>query len=325
MRSCFGVLVQAFSGLRIRLLLLVLLVCAPLVVLILHSADEDRHRAMANWRQRSTEMLQIANSEEVEMVDATRQFLLALSESSALRSPKSKDCNNFLHEELRYYPRYSRLGILRPDGKLLACALRPGAGATFDQSFLRPVLETKAFATGGFPVRAADGKPAITFGYPVLDRNGRVAEVVFAELDHPWFTRLGSDFSIPFPKGATWMEIDETGKMITRYPSEGDWFGAPIPEATLLPAVFAQPEGAVEHTNHQGRLFFYAFNSRPSNLSTAHVVSILGIPRQVLFAEADRLLQRNLTLLAVAAGLAFVIGWVASKILVLGPVQALVR
>ncbi|MGH7970833.1 MAG: hypothetical protein ACREIC_19100, partial [Limisphaerales bacterium] len=179
MRSCFGVLARAFSGLRVRLLLLVLLVCAPLVILILHSADEDRHRAMANWRQRSVEMLQIAHSEELEMVDSARQFLLALSESSALRSPKSKECRNFLGEELHYYPRYSRLGVMRSDGKILANALRvTGSPSDFAQSFLRQVVETQNVAAGRFPLRSADGEPAITFGYPVLDRYGHVAQVV---------------------------------------------------------------------------------------------------------------------------------------------------
>jgi len=316
---------QVFSGLRFRLLLLVLLVCAPLVVLILHSTDEDRQRAMANWQQRSAEMLQISHSEETEMVDSARQFLLAISESSAIHS-RAKDCTSFLREELRSYPRYSQLGIIKPDGKIMASVGRnPGPTTNFDQSFLRPVLETKTFAAGGFPVRSADGKPAITFAHPVFDRAGRVALVAFAELDAPWFTRLGSEFSFPFPKGAVWMEIDGNGKMITRYPKEGDWFGEALPEKSLLPVVFSRAEGALEQPDHTGVPYFYAFNSRPSSLTADPVVSIIGIPRQVLFAEADHLLQRNLTLLGLAAGLAFLIGWIGSKVLVLGPVQTLVR
>ena len=41
------------SGLRLRLLLLVLLACAPLVGLTLHTASEERRRLVKEWNQRS--------------------------------------------------------------------------------------------------------------------------------------------------------------------------------------------------------------------------------------------------------------------------------
>jgi PAS domain S-box-containing protein len=56
------------------------------------------------------------------------------------------------------------------------------------------------------------------------------------------------------------------------------------------------------------------------------VVAILGsIPRQILFAEADRRLTANLTALAIAALFAFLLGWIGSHLLVLGPVRTLVK
>lgn len=326
MRSRFGLLTQVFSGLRFRLLLLVLLVCAPLVVLIVRTADEDRHRAMEGWQHRSAEILQIAQGEEVDMVDATRQFLLAASESAALHSLKPKRCAEFLHEQLQYYPRYSMLGVLKTNGQLVASVVRQGnSNSIVDKSFFRRTLETQALAVGAFPARSASGKPAITFGYPVLDRSGRVLAVVYAELNQLWFNRLGSDFTVPFPKEATWTEIDATGRMLTRYPLEGEWFGEPLPERSILSEVFNRRNGAIEKVDRKGVAYFYAFNTRLSNLGAGEVVSILGVPRRTLFSEADRLLQRNLSLLGLAACSAFVLGWLGSKVLVLRPVQALVR
>jgi len=319
-------LARVVSGLRFRLLLLVLLVCAPLVVLILHSADADRRGAMEHWQQRSAEVMQIAQSEETEMVDATRQFLLAISESSTAHSLKPKRCREFLAGELAYYPRYSNLGILKTNGQIVASVLpmQPSAGLA-ERSFFRRTLETHALGIGEFPARAANGKPAISFGYPVLDRTGGVLAVVFAELDQPWFVRLGADFSIPLPKGATWTEIDESGKMITRYPTNEDWFGESIPETSLVRTVFSRLNGAVDQADHKGIPYFYAFNSRPSILAAGNVVSILGIPQETLFSDADHLVRRNLTLLGIAAAVALVLGLMGSKLLVLRPVQALVR
>src|SRR6516164_6263566 len=53
MRSLLRLIRQVFSGLRFRLLLLVLLTCAPLVAFMFHTASEDRRRAMTDWQQRS--------------------------------------------------------------------------------------------------------------------------------------------------------------------------------------------------------------------------------------------------------------------------------
>src|SRR5258708_15824451 len=175
---------QVCSGLRFRLLLLILLVCAPLVVLMLHTSDEDRRGAMAGWQQRSAEMLQIAHNEEAEMVNSTRQLLLAIAESAPAHSLNAKRCKKFLADELAYYPRYSNLGILKTNGEAVASALllsRPNNLG--EQGFFRRTLQTRAFAVGDFPARSANGNPSITFGYPVLDRTGHALGVVFAELD----------------------------------------------------------------------------------------------------------------------------------------------
>ena len=55
---------RIFSGLRWRLLLLVLLACAPLIGLTLHTASEDRRRLVKEWNQRAQEMMQLATREE---------------------------------------------------------------------------------------------------------------------------------------------------------------------------------------------------------------------------------------------------------------------
>ena len=55
------------------------------------------------------------------------------------------------------------------------------------------------------------------------------------------------------------------------------------------------------------------------------VISILSIPRKVLFAEPNRVMIRNLTSVGIVAGLVLVLGWIGSRYLVLRPIQALVN
>ena len=75
-----------FSGLRFRLLLLVVLASAPPLGLIFHGAGEDRRRQSAEWVQRLHGMVQLANREDDKVIGQTRQLLLAIAESSPVRS-----------------------------------------------------------------------------------------------------------------------------------------------------------------------------------------------------------------------------------------------
>ena len=84
------------SGLRLRLLLLVLLACAPLVGLTLHTASEERRRLVKEWNQRSQEMMELATREEGRVIGQTRQLLLVLAESSPVRSGNRRDCRKLL-------------------------------------------------------------------------------------------------------------------------------------------------------------------------------------------------------------------------------------
>src|SRR5690348_7451063 len=98
MRNLTASIVQVFSGLRFRLMLLILLACAPLMALVLHSSWEDRRRAEAGWRNQSEELQRIARRDEEELIGGAHQLLLAISESSYVRSFNPRRCKKALDE-----------------------------------------------------------------------------------------------------------------------------------------------------------------------------------------------------------------------------------
>jgi PAS domain S-box-containing protein len=315
------------SGLRLRLLLLVLLACAPLVGLTLHTASEERRRLVQEWNQSSQEMMELATREEGRVIGQTRQLLLALAESSAVRSGNRRDSKKLLDELFGNSPRYANLGVIRTNGMVLASA-RPmvePANQT-NRPFFRRALATHAFAIGDFPDEQAAGKPTVNFGCPVFDSDGEVQAVVFAALDLDWVSSFESALPGQLPKGATWTEIDRAGRILVRYPSPGKWIGQPFPEKSLLKTVFSQSNGVVEAVSADGIPGYHAFAAMRSQLVPDDVVTILSsIPREVLFAEADRRLTENLTGLGIAACFAFMLGWIGSYLLVLRPVRTLVK
>jgi PAS domain S-box-containing protein len=320
-------IIRLVSGLRLRLLLLVLLACAPLVGLTLHTASEERRRLVKEWSQRSQEMMELATREEGRVIGQTRQLLLALAESSAVRSGNRRDCKKLLDGLFANSPRYANLGVIKTNGMILASA-RPMAEPAnqTDRPFFHRALATHAFAFGDFPDPQAAGQPIVNFGYPVFDSDGQVQAVVFAALDLDWISGFESALPGQLPKGATWTEIDRAGRILVRYPSPEKWIGQPFPEKSLLKTVFSQSNGVVEAVSSRGIPGYHAFAAMHSQLVPGDVVTILSsIPRQVLFAEADRRLSENLTGLGIAACFAFMLGWIGSFFLVLRPVRTLVK
>ena len=318
---------QLFSGLRWRLLLLVMLACAPLVGLMLHRSAADRRGLVAAWNQRAQDLMQLATREETRLIGQTRQLLLALSESTQVRAGSRKAREKLLAELFASYPRYANLGIVGTNGIVLASAQSMGATANeSSRPYFRRALATRAFAIGNFPGEQTVGKPLVSFGHPVFNPAGQVQAVVFASLDLDWVSRFESALPASLPTGATWSQLDRTGRILVRYPSPEKWIGQPFPEMSLLSDVFTQERGVVEAMSADGIPGYYAFAAMRSQLVANDVVTILGsISKQALFAEVNDRLTANLTALGVAACLAFVLGWVGSNLLVLRPVRTLVR
>jgi signal transduction histidine kinase len=327
MRSLLRLLRQVFSGLRFRLLILVLLTCAPLVAFMFHTAGEDRRRAMTNWQQRSQRMRQLAEKDETEIIKIVHQLLRAIAESSQARSPNAQSCKKYFEVLYNNDERYSNLGILTTNGEVLASAMPyPALNPDEARVLCQHALQTRKFTPGPFHAERAAGKPSVTFGYPVMDSAGEVIAVVFAELDLNWLGQNATQLQSQLPqRAATWSEVDNSGTILSRFPRAADWIGRPLPERNLLQTFLSRPDGAIEANDAFGVPTYYAFASMASRLASREVITVLAIPRHFLFAEADRTLQRNLSWLGGFAAVALILGWMGSKFLILRPVKGLVK
>ena len=149
--------------------------------------------------------------------------------------------------------------------------------------------------------------------------------MVFAALDLNWLNRSEYALQMVLPQGATWTKVDVNGTILVRHPAPESWIGKPMPDASLLKTVLARKDGTLETVDASGEPMFCTFGATRSPLVAGDVVKIVSIPKRVLFAETDRDVVRNLTLLGVAGGLVLALGWVGSRYLILRPIQALVK
>jgi PAS domain S-box-containing protein len=318
---------QLFSGLRFRLVLLVVLASLPPVVLTLHIARQDRQRQTAALRQRSQDIVKLAARKEDEMIAGTRQLLRAVAESAQVQSAQWGKCTNLLHTLFKDYPRYANLGVIKTDGEVPASAVPLTNTVNLaDRPYFQRALSTRDLSIGDYQVGRITGTRTVNLGYPVFDPSGQVRAVVFAALDLDWLDR--SDYALQklLPEGATWTKIDTNGTILVRYPArEKRFVGEPLPEKSLLTAFLTQKNGVMEARDPKGISVFYDFTSTRSALVAGDVISILSVPRKVLFAEPNHVMICNLTAVGIVAGLVLVIGWIGSRYLVLRPIQALVN
>jgi signal transduction histidine kinase len=308
------------------LLLLVGLACAPLLILMLHTAGADRRKALGNLGEREQKLAQIARREEREVIGATRQLLLAISESASVRTRDAHRCKKWLEDVLATYPRYANLGVFSTNGELVVSALPlPKRSAKTDTDLSRVVFETRNFSIGEFILPDGAQKPSVRFGYPVLGASGEVLAVAFADLDLRWLARSQTELPAQLPPGATWTEFNRQGVILARYPRPEDWVGRTLREPALASAAYTRSNGIAETTSPDSVRAFHAFSLVPSRLGSSDMAAVLSIPRSILFADADRVLRRNLSWLTVAAALTLLLSWAGSRVLILRPVRALVR
>jgi signal transduction histidine kinase len=220
--------------------------------------------------------------------------------------------------------RYANLAIIRTNGEVLASATGPAGSMTQgDRQFFQRVIEAGDFVVGNFPVNRTIGKQVINFGYPVFDRFGQIQAVVLAVLDLDWFSRVSGEFLSQLGRGAVWQEIDSKGTILLHFPNPQKWIGRSLP-APFLKSILPRSRGILERQDSDGISRFYAYSAVQNQFGSANIVSLLGIPKQTLFAAADQALIRSLTWFGVAMAIACILGWVGSNFLILRPIKALV-
>jgi PAS domain S-box-containing protein len=313
----------SFSSLRVRLLLLVLLAVVPALGLILYTASEQRRLAAGEVQEQALRLAWIAATDQGQLTEGARQLLIALAQLPAVRGRDPAACSSLFAALLKQYPHYANLAAVKPDGDTFCSALPlSGPASAADRLYFRRAVETHDFAVGEYQIGRITRKASINFGYPVLDEADRVQAVVVAALDLAWLNQLAAEARLP--RGSTFTVIDRQGVILARYPDPEQWIGQLLPEASIVQAILAQREGVREAPDVGGVPRLFTFTPLRGAQGAGDVYVSIGIPRAVAFAEADRILARNLAGLGVVGVLVLVAAWVGADLFILSPVNALI-
>jgi signal transduction histidine kinase len=313
-------------SLRVRLLLLVLVAVIPALGAIAYTASEQKKIAVAEIQRNVLRLVEFSTHEEEQVLQGTRQILIVLANYARKADKNPSDCNAFCADILKQFKRYANIGVVKPSGDVF-CSAIPLKEATnaADRSWFQRAVASGDFAFGDYQVGRITGKPVLVLAYPFRFAAGEPAAVVFAALDLEWLNRYILKVESQLPDGFTITQIDANGVVMARRPDAEDWLGRFMFEQSFLREILSQSTGVIEAPGDHKLPFIYAFAQLHSSLIKQPLYMLLGIPRRSAFADANRILRRNLTLLGIVALVAILAAWYGGDLFIMRQVKAMAK
>jgi PAS domain S-box-containing protein len=305
-------------------MLLAALALLPLAGLLFYNAVQQRHEAAAEAEGNAMRLARVCSNNEERMVESTARLLTLMADMPAVKSLDARACRPFFARALGNEAGYANLGVLNTQGAIIASARPVAAGEPFARrGFFLTALAQGKFTVSDFSLDPHDQGAEMMCANVVRTDDGRIAGVVFAELDLGWLVELGS--RIGLSPNATISILDGNGTILMRVPSAAGWIGKVAPEAAQERRILnARPFGTAYGQGPDQAEWLYAFTSLDP-IDGLHEFVSAGVPDQVALSAARRSEWRQFIMLAIFALLALAAAWLAADILVVRGVRMLLR
>jgi len=309
---------------RSRIILLVVLAAMPALALTVYSTWDERARAEASARQDLRLMARLAAQRQAQIIEGARQTLAALSLIPANVRNDQARCNEYLGKLLEKSPGiYHSMGIYRSDN-LLLCNAIPWQGSIFspDRLYLQLALSTGKFSIGEYQVGRVTKQQGINFAYPIKDAGGNITGAAFVAVDLAWLNRMAA--VTPLPQQGVLAIFDRNGALLARHPEAAEQVGQKLPFPHVLQTLLSGRDGVFEAKGRDGLDRLMAYDTVAENPDGIIPIRVLvSIPMNVIFAEANQALVRNLIGLVVATILLLIAAWYGAETFILRKIKML--
>jgi PAS domain S-box-containing protein len=305
-------------------MLLAALALLPLAGLVLFNAVAQRRDAAAEAKNDTLRLALVCAANEERMIDSANQLLALMAEMPEVKRLDPAACGPLFTRMLGNEPGYANLGVLNGTGDVVASA-KPVElwGRVGARPFFRAALQEGRFAVSDFEIDTSGTEAEMMCCDPVRAENGRVAGMVFAELNLAWVGEMHSRLGLA-PE-VTMGVVSGDGTILMRAPDPAHYVGRSVLDAAAGRLMLRQRGSGTadeEGLDHVRRLF--AFTPLDPVHGLGAFVSA-GIPDEIAFRAARRSEHRQLAMLAMFALGAFAVAWLAADILVLRWVRLLQR
>ena len=302
------------SGLRVRLLLLVLVAVIPGFALFIYAASAQRRALDEGAVEQVVRAARLAAGRQERSVEGVRGMLAAFSQNPAVLGRDPRSCMEAARRLRRALPHLSNIGASAPDGDVFCNSVDvPAPIQIGDRRYFRRAVESGAFAVGEYQVSRARGVRAINFGFPARDEAGRLQAVVFAGLE---LSSIQAQLdALPMGEAAAAI-VDHAGVVLASRPRSAFAAGAAL-EPAVLDRLRKAPGDVAEIRDAEGVERLWAFRAVESPGGEPAMWIAAGLPTASVHGPVDRIFGRALAGYAVVSVLALLAaGAVANLVLV---------
>ncbi len=325
-----GRLERMLANLRLRLFLLILLAILPALFLVVYTSIETRNEAKGDAIKAGQRVVGLAAAYHKQHIEATRQLLQTIAQLKEIRPEQAAECQALLTNLLAINPVYAGIVAIAPDGRPFARAVPPGDhGDVMDygaQTWFRDARDSRKFVVGDYRVDLSARRAALDLAQPVLENGtGRLAAVISVAIDLGWVATMAGKLDLV--KGSTLTVVDRTGTILVRYSvpeSHHNFVGSRVDPRHQSSGPRPSSDAGWVGAGLDGinRLYTATPLSRSGGVGDAFV--IFGVPVEVAYAQANRMLTQNLLFLGLVAVLALAAAWIGGDLFVLRHLRALV-
>lgn len=311
------------SGLRFRLLALILLVLLPAAALTLYTDAAWRRHDTADAREYVLSLARHSAREAERTAQDARELFRVLSRAAIFQGAEP-DCARFLAAATAFSRSYTNLAMIRLDGRPACGAATAGARAvSAEHPLFWRVVKSREFVQGAFQADPATGRSTLGFAGPILDGAGHLRAVGFGEVEVGWLSELSLGRAVP--TGTTVTLIDRAGRIVAREPEGTGWLGKGATHAAVFREALERPDNTtlVGDDLDGARKLFAMSRLRGLPEAEGHTL-LVGLPLALTFVEANAILTRNLLALAGVCVAAILGAWIGLDLVVLRRVRALV-
>ena len=291
------------NKLSVRLLLLVLLTAVPVFAVEAYYELQVREQRRTEIGQQVQQMADLVAGQLDRMIEGAQTVLVTLGQLPAVRERDPAACNDTLIRLAARFPNVDGIGVVGPDGGVVCSSIpRSPRLSVAHRSYFQRALETKSLVVSDLLVGQLSGRKQLALAQPTLDERGAVETVLSLALDPQIMSELLD--RVPLPEDAIIGVLDSTGLRVAAVPYEPDAIGTPLRDAGLFRRLSDHAQGHLVGRGDDGVARFYGF---AHSVAAPDLVAYVGLARDPMFADADRLFLRRMALSAsafVLAGLA---------------------
>lgn len=284
--------VNSFNRSIIKLLVIPLLFI-PVAVLFIYSASEGKKIAQLRIKQQAEYIMRTVLLENRRLMEESEAIMGMWSEYVVVN--RETPCDFDILPLVKGSSRYLNYGVLDLDGDLV-CSGEPFTGPinAADRLYFQKVLETKEFSVGEYQIGRVTGRPSVNFGYPVLDMEGNVIQVLYIAFDLEW---LGAWVNaLDLPSDTELLITDYKGAILVRHPDNDDNnedYRARADFPMHFSIILSQREGAIVLKGDDGieRVYAYAPLNLRHNGDPASFV-LVGISEMAVTQMTGQLISK---------------------------------